>query len=301
MTIRDYHIPVMLNPCIEGLAIDPNGVYVDLTFGGGGHSKEILKHLDKGHLYGFDQDTDAEVNVPDDSRFTFVQANFRDFKKYLKLYGVKHVDGILADLGISSHQIDEPSRGFSTRFDGSLDMRMSSNLELTAGKVLNTYEEGQLHKIFGIYGEVKNAKTLAQAVVARRAMKAFDTTADFKEFLQKFAPRGKEFKYFAQVFQALRIEVNDEMGALEEMLLQTVEVLKPEGRLVIMSYHSLEDRLVKNFINKGKFQGELEKDFYGNPIKPLDSVVRKAIVADAEEIARNNRSRSAKLRIAKKN
>lgn len=301
MTIRDYHIPVMLNPCIEGLAIDPNGVYVDLTFGGGGHSKEILKHLDKGHLYGFDQDTDAEANVPDDSRFTFVQANFRDFKKYLKLYGVKQVDGILADLGISSHQIDEPSRGFSTRFDGSLDMRMSSNLELTAGKVLNTYEEGQLHKIFGIYGEVKNAKTLAQAVVARRAMKAFDTTADFKEFLQKFAPRGKEFKYFAQVFQALRIEVNDEMGALEEMLLQTVEVLKPEGRLVIMSYHSLEDRLVKNFINKGKFQGELEKDFYGNPIKPLDSVVRKAIVADAEEIARNNRSRSAKLRIAKKN
>jgi len=301
MTIRDYHIPVMLNPCIEGLAIDPNGVYVDLTFGGGGHSKEILKHLDKGHLYGFDQDTDAEANVPDDSRFTFVQANFRDFKKYLKLYGVKQVDGILADLGISSHQIDEPSRGFSTRFDGSLDMRMSSNLELTAGKVLNTYEEGQLHKIFGIYGEVKNAKTLAQAVVARRAMKAFDTTADFKEFLQKFAPRGKEFKYFAQVFQALRIEVNDEMGALEEMLLQTVEVLKPEGRLVIMSYHSLEDRLVKNFINKGKFQGELEKDFYGNPIKPLDSVVRKAIVADAEEIARNNRARSAKLRIAKKN
>lgn len=301
MTIRDYHIPVMLNPCIEGLAIDPNGVYVDLTFGGGGHSKEILKHLDKGRLYGFDQDTDAEANVPDDSRFTFVQANFRDFKKYLKLYGVKQVDGILADLGISSHQIDEPSRGFSTRFDGSLDMRMSSNLELTAGKVLNTYEEGQLHKIFGIYGEVKNAKTLAQAVVARRAMKAFDTTADFKEFLQKFAPRGKEFKYFAQVFQALRIEVNDEMGALEEMLLQTVEVLKPEGRLVIMSYHSLEDRLVKNFINKGKFQGELEKDFYGNPIKPLDSVVRKAIVADAEEIARNNRSRSAKLRIAKKN
>ncbi|GHB33420.1 16S rRNA (cytosine(1402)-N(4))-methyltransferase RsmH [Mongoliitalea lutea] len=301
MTIRDYHIPVMLTPCIEGLAIDPNGIYVDLTFGGGGHSKEILKNLDRGHLYGFDQDTDAEKNVPNDSRFTFVQANFRDFKKYLKLYGVKQVDGILADLGISSHQIDEPSRGFSTRFDGALDMRMSSNLELTAGKVLNTYEEGQLHKIFGIYGEVKNAKTLAQAVVSRRAMKAFDTTADFKEFLQKFAPRGKEFKYFAQVFQALRIEVNDEMGALEEMLLQTVEVLKPEGRLVIMSYHSLEDRLVKNFINKGKFQGELEKDFYGNPIKPLDSVVRKAIVADAEEIARNNRARSAKLRIAKKN
>ncbi|UJP66558.1 16S rRNA (cytosine(1402)-N(4))-methyltransferase RsmH [Mongoliitalea daihaiensis] len=300
MTIRDYHIPVMLNPCIEGLAIDPNGIYVDLTFGGGGHSKAILERLDKGHLYGFDQDSDAEANIPEDDRFTFVQANFRDFKKYLKLYGVKQVDGILADLGISSHQIDEPTRGFSTRFDGGLDMRMSSAIDLTAAKLLNTYEERQLHKILGIYGEVKNAKTLAQAITSRRAMKGFDTTADFKEFLQKFAPRGKEFKYFAQVFQALRIEVNDEMGALEEMLLQTVDVLKPEGRLVIMSYHSLEDRLVKNFINKGKFQGEVEKDFYGNQIRPLEPVVRKAIIADAEEIARNNRARSAKLRIAKK-
>lgn len=300
MTVRDYHIPVMLNPCIEGLAIDPNGIYVDLTFGGGGHSKAIIQHLDKGHLYGFDQDSDAETNAIDDPRFTFVQANFRDFKKYLKLYGVTKVDGILADLGISSHQIDEPTRGFSTRFEGALDMRMSSSIEMTAGQLLNTYEESQLHKIFGIYGEVKNAKTLAQAVVSRRAMRLFDTTADFKEFLQKFAPRGREFKYFAQVFQALRIEVNDEMGALEEMLLQTVDALKPEGRLVIMSYHSLEDRLVKNFINKGKFQGEVEKDFYGNQLRPLEPVVRKAIVADAEEITRNNRARSAKLRIAKK-
>lgn len=300
MTVRDYHIPVMLNPCIEGLAIDPNGIYVDLTFGGGGHSKAIIQHLDKGHLYGFDQDSDAEANAIDDPKFTFVQANFRDFKKYLKLYGVTKVDGILADLGISSHQIDEPTRGFSTRFEGALDMRMSNAIEMTAGQLLNTYEESQLHKIFGIYGEVKNAKTLAQAVVSRRAAKLFDTTADFKEFLQKFAPRGKEFKYFAQVFQALRIEVNDEMAALEEMLLQTVDVLKPEGRLVIMSYHSLEDRLVKNFINKGKFHGEVEKDFYGNQLRPLEPVVRKAIVADAEEIARNNRARSAKLRIAKK-
>ncbi|EKB51074.1 16S rRNA (cytosine(1402)-N(4))-methyltransferase RsmH [Cecembia lonarensis] len=300
MTDHDYHIPVMLSPCIEGLAIDPNGVYVDLTFGGGGHSKEILKRLEKGHLYGFDQDTDAESNVPEDERFTFVQANFRDFKKYLRLYGILQVDGILADLGISSHQIDEPIRGFSTRFDGELDMRMSQSAQLTAKEVLNTYDESHLHKIFGIYGEIKNAKTLAQAVVAERALHPFNTTENFKKVLNRFAPRGKEFKYFAQVFQALRIEVNDEMGALEEMLRQTVEVLKPGGRLVIMSYHSLEDRLVKNFINKGKFQGEVEKDFFGNLIRPLEPVHRKAITADAEEIQQNNRARSAKLRIAKK-
>lgn len=300
MTAHNYHIPVMLGPCIEGLAVDSKGTYVDLTFGGGGHSSEILKHLDEGHLYGFDQDVDAEANVPDDPNFTFVQANFRDFKKYLRLYGVTQVDGILADLGISSHQIDEPTRGFSTRFEGDLDMRMSQDGSLTAKEVLNTYEEGRLHKIFGIYGEIKNAKTLAQAVVAERALQPFTTTESFKRLLQKFAPRGKEFKYFAQVFQALRIEVNDEMGALEEMLLQAVEVLKPGGRLVIMSYHSLEDRLVKNFINKGKFQGEVEKDFYGNLIRPLEPVNRKSITADADEIKENNRARSAKLRIAKK-
>lgn len=300
MTVHHYHIPVMLGPCIDGLAIDPNGVYVDLTFGGGGHSREILKHLDKGHLYGFDQDVDAEPNVPDDPKFTFVQANFRDFKKYLRLYGVMQVDGILADLGISSHQIDEPTRGFSTRFEGELDMRMSQSSDLSAKEVLNTYEESRLHKIFGIYGEVKNAKTLAQAIVAERVNQPFTTTKGFKQLLQRFAPRGKEFKYFAQVFQALRIEVNDEMGALEEMLLQTVEVLKTNGRLVIMSYHSLEDRLVKNFINKGKFQGEVEKDFFGNLIRPLEPVSRKAITADQEEINLNSRARSAKLRVARK-
>ncbi|MBW3468886.1 16S rRNA (cytosine(1402)-N(4))-methyltransferase RsmH [Arthrospiribacter ruber] len=300
MTASPYHIPVMLAPCIEGLAIDPNGTYVDLTFGGGGHSKEILRHLDKGHLYGFDQDADAEANVPEDDRFTFVAANFRDFKKYLRLYGVTKVDGILADLGISSHQIDEPTRGFSTRFDGNLDMRMSSDIELTAQQVLNTYEEAQLHKIFGIYGEIKNAKTLAQAVVAERASRPFGTTGEFKSFLKGYAPRGKDFKYYAQVFQALRIEVNDEMKALEDMLLQTVEVLKPGGRLVIMSYHSLEDRLVKNFINKGKFQGEVEKDFFGNLLRPLEPITRKAVIASKEEIELNNRARSAKLRIAKK-
>jgi 16S rRNA (cytosine1402-N4)-methyltransferase len=300
MTGQQYHIPVMLGPCIEGLAIDPDGIYVDLTFGGGGHSAEILKHLNKGHLYGFDQDSDSEANVPEDERFTFVQANFRDFRKYLRLYGVNQVDGILADLGISSHQIDEPTRGFSTRFDGDLDMRMSSDMTISAKEVLNTYEESKLHKIFGIYGEVKNAKTLAQAVVSERTMKPFSTTEGFKELLKRFAPRGKEFKYFAQVFQALRIEVNDEMGALEDMLKQTIEALKPGGRLVVMSYHSLEDRLVKNFLAKGKFQGDVEKDFYGNLIRPLEPVTRKALIASAEEIQGNNRARSAKLRIAKK-
>jgi len=295
-----YHVPVMLSQCIEGLDIKPDGIYVDLTFGGGGHSKAILEHLTTGHLYGFDQDADAADNAPDSPNFTFVQANFRDLKRYLRLYKVTKVDGILADLGISSHQIDEPSRGFSTRFDGVLDMRMNSGSPMTAAEVLNTYEEAQLHKIFGIYGEVKNAKTLAQAVASERANKPFDSIEGFRTLLRKFAKRGKEFKYFAQVFQALRIEVNDEMGALEEMLGQVVDVLKPEGRFVVMSYHSLEDRMVKNFIAKGKIQGEVEKDFYGNLIRPLEPVTRKAIIADEEEVARNNRARSAKLRIAKK-
>ncbi|MBD8490201.1 16S rRNA (cytosine(1402)-N(4))-methyltransferase RsmH [Echinicola sp. CAU 1574] len=301
MSAAEYHIPVMLSQCIDGLAIRPDGVYVDLTFGGGGHSKEILKHLGpEGHLYGFDQDEDAAANALEHPNFTFVQANFRDLKRYLRLYGVNKVHGILADLGISSHQIDEPTRGFSTRFDGDLDMRMNQLAGLSAKKVLNTYEESALHKIFGIYGEVKNAKTLAQAVVSDRAVREFETIEQFKQLLQKMAPRGREFKYFAQVFQALRIEVNDEMGALEEMLHQTVEVLKPGGRLVVMSYHSLEDRMVKNFINKGKLQGEVEKDFYGNLIRPLEPVSRKAIQANPEEVALNNRARSAKLRIAKK-
>lgn len=300
MTAAVYHIPVMLTQCTEGLAINPNGTYVDLTFGGGGHSRAILRQLEGGHLYGFDQDEDALANVPNDPRFTFVQANFRDLKKYLRLHGVKHVDGILADLGISSHQIDEPSRGFSTRFQGELDMRMNQSAALSAKEVLNTYDEGKLHRILGMYGEVKNAKTLAQAIVSERNQSPFSSTEGFTAFLKKFAPRGKEFKYFAQVFQALRIEVNDEMGALEEMLMGAVEVLKPEGRLVVMSYHSLEDRLVKNLIQKGKFHGELEKDFYGNPIRPLEPISRGAVVAEAEEIEANPRARSAKLRIAKK-
>ena len=300
MSIPAYHIPVMLDPCIEGLAILPNGVYVDVTFGGGGHAKAILARLEGGQLFGFDQDIDALANAPQDIRFTFVQANFRDIKRYLRLHGIKQVDGILADLGISSHQIDAPERGFSTRFQGDLDMRMNQSAELSAKELLATVDEGRLHKILGMYGEIKNAKTLAQSIVAERSVKPFTTTEGFTAFLKRFAPRGKEFKYYAQVFQAMRIEVNDELGALEELLLSAVELLKPEGRLVVMSYHSLEDRLVKSLMTKGKFQGEVEKDFYGNLLRPLEPVSRGAITASEEELALNPRARSAKLRIAKK-
>ena len=300
MSTPVYHIPVMRDPCIEGLAILPNGVYVDVTFGGGGHAKAILARLEGGQLFGFDQDSDALANAPQDPRFTFVQANFRDIKRYLRLHGIKQVDGILADLGISSHQIDAPERGFSTRFQGDLDMRMNQSAELSAKELLATVDEGRLHKILGMYGEIKNAKTLAQSIVAERSVKPFTTTEGFTAFLKRFAPRGKEFKYYAQVFQALRIEVNDEMGALEELLLSAVELLKPEGRLVVMSYHSLEDRLVKSLMTKGKFQGEVEKDFYGNLLRPLEPVSRGAITASEEELALNSRARSAKLRIAKK-
>ena len=290
----------MLEECLSGLNIDPNGTYIDLTFGGGGHSREILKKLDKGHLYGFDQDPDAEKNAPDDEKFTFVMANFRDLRRYLKIYGVEKVDGILADLGVSSHQIDEPSRGFSTRFEGKLDMRMSQSGDVSAATILNTYEEEALHKIFGIYGEIRNAKTLARAIISTRANIPFESIPDFKNLLDKYAPRGKYAKYSAQVFQALRIEVNQEMAALEEMLEQSTKLLNSEGRLVIMSYHSLEDRMVKNIMTKGKLHGELEKDFYGNPIRPLEPISRKPIVANQEEIETNKRARSAKLRIAKK-
>ncbi len=292
----------MLQECIDGLAIKPNGIYVDLTFGGGGHSKEILKHLTNGKLYGFDQDDDAkkESESIKDDQFEFVNANFRYLKKYLRLYGVKQVDGILADLGISSHQIDVPERGFSTRFNAALDMRMDQNNELTAEIIVNEYEEKELIDLFSRYGEVKNARTLAAAIVSERVAKRIESVDELKAILEKYAKRGKQFKYFAQVFQALRIVVNDEMGALEEMVEQATEVLKPEGRFVVMSYHSLEDRPVKNYFSKGKFKGEVEKDFYGNMIRPLEPITRKPIVASEEELKLNNRARSAKLRIAKK-
>jgi len=298
----EYHRPVMLTESVEALALKPDGVYVDVTFGGGGHSKLIVSQLTTGKLYSFDQDGDAEEESRkiDSPAFQFVRANFRDLKKYLRLYRVKAVDGILADLGVSSHQFDVPERGFSTRFDGPLDMRMNPEAGTTAKEVLETYPEEQLHRIFGIYGEVKNARTLARTIVEKRARKPLETIADFKQAIASCTPKGKENKYLAQVFQALRIEVNDEMKALEEMLEQAAEVLAPGGRLAVISYHSLEDRLVKNFIAKGKFFGEVEKDLFGNEIKPLEAVSRKPIVPSEEELLTNSRSRSAKLRIAEK-
>ena len=304
--MSDYHEPVLLQACIDGLNLTPGGTYVDVTFGGGGHSRELLNRLkpgdSAGRLFGFDQDADARANAAalNDPRLTFVASNFRNLKRYLRLYKVEQVDGILADLGISSHQIDTPERGFSTRFDADLDMRMNQKGDRTAQQVVNDYTEADLHRILGMYGEVTNAKTLAGAIVSARSNRPLKTVNDLKAILQRYAPRGKENKYSAQVFQALRIEVNEELQALEEFLEQVPDVLKPGGRLVVLAYHSLEDRLVKNFINRGKFQGEVEKDLYGNEIKPLRSVTRKPIEATPDEVARNPRARSAKLRIAEK-
>lgn len=302
MQDTSYHIPVMLTECLEGLAIKPDGIYVDVTFGGGGHSKAILEQLTTGKLYSFDQDDDAKAKSKEISHpgFTFIQANFRHIKKYLRVYGVKQVDGILADLGISSHQIDTPDRGFSTRFDGELDMRMNNKAGITAKSVLNTYPVEELHKIFGMYGEIKNAKTLAQVIEQARSSQSIETIAQLKSIIEPFAPKFKDFKYYAQVFQALRIEVNEEMKVLEEFLLQCPDLLTDTGRLVIMSYHSLEDRPVKNFIRGGHFDTRIEKDFFGNILKPLEAITRKPIEASEEELARNPRARSAKLRIATK-
>ncbi|MFD2720127.1 16S rRNA (cytosine(1402)-N(4))-methyltransferase RsmH [Hymenobacter monticola] len=298
-----YHRPVMLAQCLAGLDLRPDGRYVDVTFGGGGHSARILEKLTTGHLYSFDQDADAEAEAQKLIRpqFTFVKANFRDLTAELQAHNALPVDGLLADLGVSSHQFDTPERGFSTRFDGPLDMRMDPDGPLTAADVLNDYKEADLHRIFGMYGEVTNARTLAQAVAAGRRGRRLETIGELKQAIQPCTPRGKENKYLAQVFQALRIEVNQEMEALQEMLLQTAEVLRPGGRLVVMSYHSLEDRLVKNFIAKGKFFGAVEKDFFGNESKPFEALNRKPEEADADEIALNSRARSAKLRVAIKN
>jgi 16S rRNA (cytosine1402-N4)-methyltransferase len=301
MMENNYHVPVLLQECIDGLNIKPSGVYVDVTFGGGGHSKEILKNLGKdGVLIAFDQDPDAQRNKINDPRFLFVDQNFGFLKNNLRLLGYKHVDGILADLGVSSHQFNEPSRGFSTRFDADLDMRMDKQRALTAANVLNTYPEEKLHKIFGIYGEVKNAKSLARAIVTSRMQQPITTLNGFKSAIAAHIPKGKENKYMAQVFQALRIEVNAEIEVLESFLEQSAAVLNPGGRLVVMSYHSLEDRPVKNFIGKGKFRGEADKDFFGNEQKPFKSITRKAVVANDEELAKNSRARSAKLRIGER-
>ncbi|MFM1912562.1 MAG: rRNA ((1402)-N(4))-methyltransferase [Bacteroidota bacterium] len=302
--MNPYHVSVMFQECIDGLNIRPDGTYVDVTFGGGGHSKGILEKLGpEGKLFAFDQDADAANNAKEinDPRFKLIQTNFRHLSKYLRLYGVKKVDGILADFGVSSHQIDEPSRGFSFRFDGPLDMRMNKDAEKSASEILNEYPGEQLHKIFGIYGEIKNAKTLAHAIVQQRSIKPFSTTQDFKEVLNSLAPKFKEFKYFAQAFQAIRIEVNEELKVIEELLIQAPEILTNEGRLCILTFHSLEDRLVKNFFKSGDFQGHEKKDLYGNNLRPLNPVNRKPILAGEEELKVNSRSRSAKLRIAQLN
>ncbi|MEN9369823.1 MAG: rRNA ((1402)-N(4))-methyltransferase RsmH [Bacteroidota bacterium] len=297
-----YHQPVMLSECLDGLNIKSDGTYVDVTFGGGGHSRAILSKLGpKGLLIAFDQDPDALQNVIDDERFIFIDQNFQFLKNNLRLHQIGKVDGILADLGVSSHQFDDAARGFSIRFDADLDMRMDQSRALTAKKILETYSEADLHKIFGMYGEVHNAKTLANGIVKSRQINAIQTVEELKEILKPIAKRGKENQYFAQVFQALRIEVNQELEVLKDFLMQTEEVLKPGGRLVVMSYHSLEDRLVKNYIQKGKFSGLLEKDLYGNVDVPFNMVSRKAIVAGDLELKENNRARSAKLRIAEKN
>ncbi len=296
--MSEYHVPVLLGESIQGLNIKPEGVYVDLTFGGGGHSREILSCLTSGKLIGFDQDEDAERNIPDDERFIFVRHNFRYFRNFLRYLGYEKVDGILADLGVSSHEFDVAERGFSFRFDGDLDMRMNQNADFTAAKLLNEYEEEDLYRIFKFYGEVKNPGKLVRLIVDYRKQQAFDTIQRFKEVIAPCVPKLKEHKYLAQVFQAIRIEVNSEMEALREMLEQSVDVLKPDGRLVVITYHSLEDRLVKNYIRNGNFEGKAEKDFYGNVKTPLKAINRKVILPSQEEIEKNGRARSAKLRIA---
>lgn len=296
-----YHIPVLLHPSIDGLSIQSSGVYVDVTFGGGGHSREILRRLgNDGKLYGFDQDADAEQNIIGDDRFVFVRSNFRYLSNFMRYYGVDEVDGLLADLGVSSHHFDDKERGFSFRFDGALDMRMNTRAGKTAAEVVNTYTEEALADVFYLYGELKNARKLASVLVKARAVKPVETIADFLEVIKPFVGKDKEKKVLAQIFQALRIEVNDEMRALKEMLSQALTVLKPGGRLVVITYHSLEDRLVKNFLKTGNFEGKTEQDFFGNIQSPFRLVNNKVIVPSAEEIESNPRSRSAKLRIAEK-
>ncbi len=296
----EYHKPVLLHQCIDLLQIKPNGIYVDATFGGGGHSREILKHLDTGHLYGFDQDEDAQANELENENFTLIASNFRHLKNSLRFKGVRQVDGLLADLGISSHQIDEASRGFSLRFEGPLDMRMNRSRPKDAKMVVNTYPEKELIRIFRDYGELIKPHLLARTITQARAESPIETTEALKSTLERFAPRNKHGQFWAKVFQAIRMEVNDEMGALHDLLTQAADIVKPGGRLVIISYHSLEDRPVKNFFRTGNFEGKPEKDFYGNLLRPLEPITRKPLVPDAYEIEQNPRARSAKLRAAEK-
>lgn len=303
MTNNDatYHVPVMLQECLDGLAINPDGVYVDVTFGGGGHSRAIFEKLSpKGKLIVFDQDPDARANAWEAPNFHFVAANFAFLKNHLRVLGIPAVDGILADLGVSSHQFDDAKRGFSIRSNEALDMRMSQAGDFTAAKIVQTYDEEQLAAIFRKYGELDHPYKTAVELVKARNKSKIKTTGELMEALMPVAPKFKDHKFFAQVFQALRIEVNQEMEVLEKFLLQTAEVLKPDGRLVVMSYHSLEDRLVKNLMKRGNLDGSIEKDFFGKVLKPFEEVNRKPILPTEEEIQRNSRARSAKLRIAKR-
>ena len=298
---NDYHLPVMLNECIEGLKIRPEGTYVDVTFGGGGHSRAIMSHLgENGRLVAFDQDEDALANALDDPRFTLLHENFRHLKNFLRMQGIRSIDGLIADLGVSSHQFDEAERGFSTRFDGDLDLRMDRRQQLSARDIVNSNDESDIARILRLYGELPNAKQLATAICAARKAEPINTTMQLRAAVSRHLPRGYENKYLAMIFQALRIEVNGELEALKMMLEQASEVLAEGGRLVVMSYHSLEDRLVKNYIKAGNFEGELKKDFYGNPLTPLAAVSRKAITPLESELQTNPRSRSAKLRVAEK-
>jgi 16S rRNA (cytosine1402-N4)-methyltransferase len=301
MSETPYHIPALLHETIDGLNIKPDGIYVDVTFGGGGHSREILNRLGpKGRLFAFDHDLDAIANSINDPRFTFVRSNFRFMKNFLQYHNVEKVDGILADLGVSSHHFDEEERGFSFRFDGALDMRMNTKSQITAASILNNYTEEQLADVFYLYGELHNSRKIARTIAQQRQKAPFETIFQFLEVLKPYFAREKEKKDMARVFQALRIEVNKEMEVLRCLLNQSIEVLNDEGRIAILTYHSLEDRLVKNFFKAGNFGGKIEKDFYGNIIAPLQPVNNKVIVATDEEIAENPRARSAKLRIAEK-
>lgn len=301
MNYDSYHIPVMLHETVEGLGIHPDGVYVDLTFGGGGHSREIMRHLgEKGHLYGFDQDLDAMKGALDDPRFTFVRSNFRFLKNWMLYYGQEQVDGIVADLGVSSHHLDTADRGFSFRYDAPLDMRMNQKATLTAEAILQTYSEQQLADVLYLYGELKNSRQLAAALVKARAQKNLHTTGDLEQTLAPLMRGAREKKDLAKVFQALRIEVNGELRALREMLNAAAELLRPGGRLVVLTYHSLEDRMVKNMVRTGNVEGKAETDLFGHVDAPLHAVTCSVVTPSAEELAQNPRSRSAKLRIAEK-
>ncbi len=296
-----YHIPVLLNESIEGMNLHADGIYADMTFGGGGHSKEILRRMGEDcHLYSFDQDEDAEKNIVDDKRFTFVRSNFRYLRNFMRYYGVEQLDGILADLGVSSHHFDDSERGFSFRFDGKLDMRMNKRAGMTAADIVNTYDEEKLADVFYLYGELKSSRKLAATIAKARQQKQITTIGEFLDIIKPLFGREREKKELAKVFQALRIEVNHEMEALKEMLYEATDLLKPGGRLVVITYHSLEDRMVKNLIKAGNIEGKVEQDFYGNVQSPFRAVNNKVIVPTDEEVNQNPRSRSAKLRIAEK-